>query len=243
MFSIHFCLLGIDITWTSNVKYFFKFLMIMTRKGNLMPKVFFGSAGQEMKVVLTLVPTISNTRDWMSLSVIRLMWPLRTFLSHICKGLLPILYKIDKNPLWNVFLNIFLNFLLTRRKIHKTVSYTRIWFLPVSNACFVNKLLVTLFSARAVASNIGAKIQNGHRIAQWPAHCPLVCHLPKKVKLWAKRKLEKCTPKVEDLWEIVIIKADIFPLPNTFLISSSRVILIPIIWVQLIVITPLRPWN
>lgn len=29
-----------------------------------------------------------------------------TFLSHICKGLLPILYSIDKNPLWNVFLNI-----------------------------------------------------------------------------------------------------------------------------------------
>lgn len=95
------------ITWTSKVKYFFKFLMIMTRKGSLMPNVFFGSAGQEMKVVLTFVPTISNTRDWMSLSVIRLMWPLRTFLSHICRGLLPILYRMDKNPLWNVFLNIF----------------------------------------------------------------------------------------------------------------------------------------
>lgn len=29
-----------------------------------------------------------------------------TFLSHICKGLLPMLYNIDRNPLWNVFLNI-----------------------------------------------------------------------------------------------------------------------------------------
>lgn len=29
-----------------------------------------------------------------------------TFLSHICRGLLPILYKIDRNPLWKVFLNI-----------------------------------------------------------------------------------------------------------------------------------------
>ena len=28
---------------------------------------------------LTLVPTISRTRDWMSLSVIRFMWPLRTW--------------------------------------------------------------------------------------------------------------------------------------------------------------------
>jgi len=31
-----------------------------------------------------------------------------TFLSQICSGLLPMLYRIDKNPLWNVFLNIFL---------------------------------------------------------------------------------------------------------------------------------------
>ena len=33
-----------------------------------------------------------------------------TFLSHICSGLLPILYRMDKNPLWNVFLNILANF-------------------------------------------------------------------------------------------------------------------------------------
>lgn len=32
--------------------------------------------------------------------------PLLTFLSHIWRGLLPMLYKMDKNPLWNVFLNI-----------------------------------------------------------------------------------------------------------------------------------------
>ena len=30
-----------------------------------------------------------------------------TFLSQICSGLLPRLYRMDKNPLWNVFLNIF----------------------------------------------------------------------------------------------------------------------------------------
>jgi hypothetical protein len=29
-----------------------------------------------------------------------------TFLSHICSGLLPMLYNMDKNPLWKVFLNI-----------------------------------------------------------------------------------------------------------------------------------------
>ena len=34
------------------MKYFFKFLMIMTRKGNLMPSVFFGSAGHVIYVVL-----------------------------------------------------------------------------------------------------------------------------------------------------------------------------------------------
>ena len=42
----------------------------------------------------------------MSWSVMRLMCPLRTCLSHICSGLLPILYRIDRNPDWNVFLNI-----------------------------------------------------------------------------------------------------------------------------------------
>lgn len=39
-------------TWTSKVKYFFRFLIIMTRKGSLIPKVFFGSAGHVMYVVL-----------------------------------------------------------------------------------------------------------------------------------------------------------------------------------------------
>lgn len=29
-----------------------------------------------------------------------------TCLSHICNGLLPMLYNIDRKPLWNVFLNI-----------------------------------------------------------------------------------------------------------------------------------------
>jgi hypothetical protein len=94
-------------TCTSNVKYFFRFFTIMTRNGSLMPSVFLGSAGQVMKVVLhvwsktkiclilclpcrmdsrlnhmksylTLVPIISSTRDWMSLSVMRLMCPFLT---------------------------------------------------------------------------------------------------------------------------------------------------------------------
>ena len=34
------------------MKYFFKFLMIMTRKGSFIPRVFFGSAGQDINVVL-----------------------------------------------------------------------------------------------------------------------------------------------------------------------------------------------
>jgi hypothetical protein len=56
-----------------------------------MPSVFFGSAGHVMKVVLTLLPQISSVEDWMSLSVMRLMWPLRTFLSQICSGFAPML--------------------------------------------------------------------------------------------------------------------------------------------------------
>ena len=34
------------------MKYFFKFFIIITRNGNLIPNVFFGSAGQVMYVVL-----------------------------------------------------------------------------------------------------------------------------------------------------------------------------------------------
>jgi hypothetical protein len=45
------------------VKYFFKFLIIITKNGSLMPKVLLGSAGHVMYVVLTLVPTISITKD------------------------------------------------------------------------------------------------------------------------------------------------------------------------------------
>ena len=39
------------------------FLMIMTRKGNLMPRVLLASAGHVMKLVETLVPMISRTDD------------------------------------------------------------------------------------------------------------------------------------------------------------------------------------
>ena len=49
------------------------FLMIMTRNGSLMPRVFVGSAGHETKVVEMLVDMISITLLWMSLSVMRLM--------------------------------------------------------------------------------------------------------------------------------------------------------------------------
>lgn len=115
-------------TCTSNVKYFFKFLMIITKNGSLIPRVFFASAGQVMYVVLTLVPTISRTNDWISLSVILFICPFLTFLSHICKGLLPMLYKIDKNPLWNVFLNMAPCFSLqtAHDTIHSTVCF-QLW--------------------------------------------------------------------------------------------------------------------
>jgi len=80
--------------------------MIMTKKGSFIPKVCFSSPGQAMKMVDTFVPIISRTDDWISLSVILLMWPFRHFLSQIWSGWLPILYRMERNPLWNVFLNI-----------------------------------------------------------------------------------------------------------------------------------------
>ena len=52
------------------------FLMIMTRKGSLIPRVYLGFWGQVMRAVVTLVPMISSTEDWMSWSVSRLMCPL-----------------------------------------------------------------------------------------------------------------------------------------------------------------------
>lgn len=79
--------------------------MIMTKKGSLMPKVFLGSPGHMMYVVLkqrvdgcmlkdsresgkvlklktqahlTFLPSTSSTSEWMSLSVILLMWPFST---------------------------------------------------------------------------------------------------------------------------------------------------------------------
>ena len=36
------------LTCTSKLKYFFRFLIIITRKGSLMPSVALASAGQEM---------------------------------------------------------------------------------------------------------------------------------------------------------------------------------------------------
>lgn len=54
------------------------FLMIMTRKGSLMPRVSFSFWGQVMKAVVTLVPMISRTEDWISWSVSLLMCPLWT---------------------------------------------------------------------------------------------------------------------------------------------------------------------
>ena len=47
--------------------------MIMTKKGSLMARVFLGSTGHVMKFVDTLVPMISRTEDWMSVSVNLLM--------------------------------------------------------------------------------------------------------------------------------------------------------------------------
>lgn len=43
-----------------------------------MPKVYFSLTGQVIKAVVTLVPMISSTDDWMSWSVSLLMCPFWT---------------------------------------------------------------------------------------------------------------------------------------------------------------------
>ena len=55
--------------------------------------------------------------------------PKVTFLSQIWSGLLPMLYRIDKNPLWNVFLNItdygaWRILVKETRKLHNKHSHT-----------------------------------------------------------------------------------------------------------------------
>ena len=65
------------------------FFMIMTRKGSLMPSVRSLAAGHVTYVVEMLVDMISSTDDWMSLSVMRLQWPLLTSSFQICSGLEP----------------------------------------------------------------------------------------------------------------------------------------------------------
>jgi hypothetical protein len=47
--------------------------MIITKKGNLIPKVYLGSAGALIKLVDTFVPIISRTDELMSVSVILLI--------------------------------------------------------------------------------------------------------------------------------------------------------------------------
>lgn len=42
------------------------FLIIITKNGSFIPKVYLGSAGAVIKLVLTLVPIISKTVDYIS---------------------------------------------------------------------------------------------------------------------------------------------------------------------------------
>ena len=71
---------------------------------------------------------------WISWSVILFMWPFRTFLSQICRGFDPMLYKILRNPLWKVFLNISVasvcprNFLVFWIKWNFSVNIAAIFF-------------------------------------------------------------------------------------------------------------------
>lgn len=50
----------------------------MTRNGNFIPNVSLSLAGQVMKAVVTLVPIIYNTDDWISWSVSLFICPFWT---------------------------------------------------------------------------------------------------------------------------------------------------------------------
>lgn len=65
-------------TWISNVKYFFRFLTIITKNGSFIPSVAAGSAGHVMNVDWIFDPIISSTLDCMSSSCGRLIWPFTT---------------------------------------------------------------------------------------------------------------------------------------------------------------------
>ena len=60
------------------------------------------------------------------LSVILLMWPFRTFWTHIWSGLLPRLFKMDRKPLWKVFFDLFVEMCL-RMKIMIMHFISRPW--------------------------------------------------------------------------------------------------------------------
>lgn len=75
------------------MKYFFIFLTIITKNGNLIPSVAAGSAGQVIYVDWTFDPINSRTFDCMSSSCSRLTWPLTTVIifqeNHKTKRKLP----------------------------------------------------------------------------------------------------------------------------------------------------------
>lgn len=56
-------------TCTSNVKYFFIFLTIITKYGNLIPNVFLGSNGHEMNVVLKFFNKTKNFENIINLEM------------------------------------------------------------------------------------------------------------------------------------------------------------------------------
>lgn len=74
-----------------------------------MPKVSLGESGEVIDVVETFKPIISKTVEFISLSVIHLIYPFLTYDFQIQRGLEPMEYKIDKNPDQNLCLNIIKN--------------------------------------------------------------------------------------------------------------------------------------
>ncbi len=109
------------------------------------------------EIILTFVPMISRTDDWISLSVILLMWPFRHFLSQIWSGWLPILYRMERNP-------------LCRRTLHQVGVYGS---RPQSIEHAVGSLTWNVFSAHKEAKrmkNVSREKKEGKVLRQGTTH-------------------------------------------------------------------------
>lgn len=118
------------------------------------------------EIILTFVPIISRTDDWISLSVILLMWPFRHFLSQIWSGWLPILYRMERNP-------------LCRRTLHHVGVYGS---RPQSIEHAVGSLTWNVFSAHKEANGWRLSVVRRRKEKSFDKARPIASHSSARVR-------------------------------------------------------------